>query len=204
MKVLQLMRNRAFACATVGVVVLVMLYACSFFISAPAANASGISLAKPHQNGTFIHLAQGARPLAVDPPTCLKGSCDDTDPYQTLCAGQNWDSWWVVTSNPIFYHHQYMGDVQLWYSATCGTDWGGVEPAVPYVHPAVNLLLNDHTSAFYGTTTHYIAGTVGEQLYAPGMLAATESCFRSLGHKVLGTTGQFPIPDPDCYSVLPR
>lgn len=101
---------------------------------APAsASAAALPKAMPrtpsYQAGTFLHLASEDRspamqPRAVDPPTCSKTGCNGLDPYNTYCAGQSWDSWWVVDSVPVYnWQHARVGWLQLWWSKTCQTNW---------------------------------------------------------------------------------
>ncbi len=55
---------------------------------------------------------------------CSGHGCDWTNPYTTCCAGCSGDAWWVVLSAPLRDSHGYTGGwVQLWWSATCQTNW---------------------------------------------------------------------------------
>lgn len=181
--------------ALAGVLLLIPLV---FGFITTAVAASPTTPSKPHQPGTFIHLATSVQPLAVDPPNCSGNGCNNQNPYVTFCAGQSWDSWWVVTSSNIYYKGAYTGYLQLWYSQTCGTNWGRVVPQVPYSAPAVNTILSN------GTATFYVTGTIGNQLYAPTLPAATETCFLFSGHQIVGSTGQFPFPNPACGTINAR
>jgi hypothetical protein len=99
---------------------------------APAA-ASAAALVPGHvgpsQAAAFRQMPDGVRPpatlpRAVDPPTCSKTGCNGLDPYSTYCAGQSWDSWWVVDSVPVSnWQHVRVGWLQLWWSRTCQTNW---------------------------------------------------------------------------------
>jgi hypothetical protein len=54
--------------------------------------------------------------------SCSGSRCDGSDPYSSGCAG-NGPSYWAVDSVPVTWRGVNYGWVQLWYSATCGTNW---------------------------------------------------------------------------------
>lgn len=94
----------------------------AFLSTPPAAFASG-GKSPSHQPGAFLHWATAPRPANVF-PGCSGTGCNGRDPYATDCAGQNWDSWWVADSVPVYnWQRARVGWLQLWYSGTCGTNW---------------------------------------------------------------------------------
>src|SRR5258708_158360 len=52
-------------------------------------------------------------------PLCSAQGCNGKDPYTSLCAGQSWDSWYVVlTTQVVSQENQPIGYTQLWWSNT--------------------------------------------------------------------------------------
>lgn len=167
----------------------------------------------PHQARTFIHLAETFRPATVH-PGCSTTTCNNLSAYQTDCAGQSWDSWWVVTSNSIYLNGQYEGYAQLWWSQTCQTNWGRIVPQGAYSRLWVDLTLQDCTplnrcqcSAYQQNCSEVGEITPGNwisrQLYAPVANACVD------GQIVLSTnpsryanalTGQFHSAPNACMA----
>ncbi len=168
--------------------------------SASAASVPGTSLhTQPHQAGTFIHLATAVRspaalPLALDPPTCSGTGCNGQNPYNTYCAGQSWDSWWVVSGAYIsypFYTHHAVGYVQLWWSQTCQTNWARVVAFAP-AQPGGAQVILQHGPA--GTRNWYLndGSMVSAQLSAPVALADADGHIDIAGTVTANWTGQYP------------
>jgi hypothetical protein len=122
----------------------------------------------PVQRANTIQVRPHLRSFELsDSPSCFGKGCNFTNPYTTDCAGQSWDSWWVVLSGYLRDSHDNVGGyVQLWWSATCQTNWTRV---VSYHHPseleALILLQNGD-----GNNAN---ATISEQFYAPTMLACS-------------------------------
>ena len=68
-----------------------------FFALGPALAAGGLP-----QRGAFAHAAWG--PRVSHTPLCRRQSCDGKNPYAAQCAGQSWDSWWMLMSTPLKDH----------------------------------------------------------------------------------------------------
>jgi hypothetical protein len=73
--------------------------------------------------GLVSRPAYAATRIAMTSPLCQAEKCNGLDPYKSWCAGQQWDSWYVVASAYAFVQGSAIGYVQLWYSKTCGTNW---------------------------------------------------------------------------------
>ena len=58
-------------------------------------------------------------------PLCVKNACNGQDPYTQMCAGQSFDSARIVVSAPIQDRggQGNFGNVELWWSDTCQTNW---------------------------------------------------------------------------------
>lgn len=139
------------------------------FLFAPASASAAAMIpghTRPHQAGIFIHLPDGARPpaalpRAVDPPTCSKTGCNGLDPYSTYCAGQSWDSWWVVDSVLVYnWQHTRVGWLQLWWSKTCQTNWSRfvcteATSACPYIND-LELMEEDSPGSQSGYGVQYV------------------------------------------------
>lgn len=98
-------------------------------------------------------------------PFCSRQGCNFTNPYSTDCAGQSWDSWWVVLSSYLRDSHGTIGGyVQLWWSATCQTNWTRV---VSY-HTPYELEALIRLQLGFGNNSN---ATISEQFYAPTTLA---------------------------------
>jgi hypothetical protein len=118
----------------------------------------------PHAS-RIVHLAHTQMPTGW--PSCSGQGCNFTNPYTTECAGQSWDSWWVVLSGYLRDSHGNLGGyVQLWWSATCQTNWTRiVSYHTPYELEALIRLQNG-----YGNNAN---ATISEQFYAPTALACS-------------------------------
>lgn len=175
-------------------------------LAAPAARKH-----PPHQPGTFIHLAASARPaaLAASALTCSGTGCNGKSAYATDCAGQSWDSWWVVSSTPVVKSGRTVATLQLWWSDTCATNWTRLVPYVSYSSSSLLLVLQDCSplnncgcSAVWETcsdvevTLMLGSSIITEQLYAPQANACSEGGLRS-GSTTYGPaiTGQFHAPN---------
>ncbi len=106
---------------------------------------------------------------AVDPPACVGNACNGLDPYATFCAGQSWDTWSMLKSNPLKDKEgQQIGVVQLWRSTTCSTDWARivfVSPgALAYAESAIAIDgLGKHSRFSYDSATRAL---LSPQYYA--------------------------------------
>lgn len=102
----------------------------------------------PHKAGTFIHLASSTQASAAGAtgPGCSKSNCNGRNPYITNCAGQPYDSWWVVDSVPMYYKGVNRGWVQLWWSQTCQTNWARYACSSAGCYPPTSLTLYEESS----------------------------------------------------------
>jgi hypothetical protein len=137
------------------------LFLSLFLFYAPPAFASGGKAPLP---GAFAHFA-GPRPAGVV-PGCSGTGCDGRDAYTTDCAGQSWDSWWVLdvaylTDPNTGYAFGY---VQLWWSGTCGTNWARYVCLHGSNCPTVTYAVQ---SALGASESRYDAGGITAQLYLP-------------------------------------
>jgi hypothetical protein len=114
----------------------------------------------PHMSSTE-HSAHHHALMPAGAPSCFEQGCNFTNPYATECAGQSWDSWWVVLSGYLRDSHGNIGGyVQLWWSATCQTNWTRVVSYhTPYELEALIRLQNG-----YGNNAN---ATISDQFYAP-------------------------------------
>jgi hypothetical protein len=112
------------------------------------------------------HQAMNAGPL------CSGTGCNGKDPYVMHCAGQSWDSWYVVLTKPVLsQENQPIGYIQLWYSNTCKTNWTRL--VVQVSHNWMQAVVGDdkwgdpvlkNTST---VTSHTAGELLSPQLYAP-------------------------------------
>jgi hypothetical protein len=126
-------------------------------------------------------------------PLCSGTGCDFTDPYKELCAGQWWDSWWVVATAPMVdARGRAAGYVQLWWSATCQTNWTRAidqlaQPGVMITH-LQDLATNRGDS---NQTQGRAAGT--RQLYLPQSPASAQGLVELSGDTYTGSVNQDAI-----------
>ena len=150
----------------------------------------------PHAFAAGLH-APPVQSLTTGHPSCSGRSCNGQDPYATGCAGQNWDSWKVVTSDPVRDNStgEQVGWVQLWWSETCQTNWGRVVPLVGF----------NWASEWTGLSNKQMTPLsnihpLSPQLYAPVLLACTQTSFQmSNEHLATGASGQFRRDWESCY-----
>ena len=152
---------------------------------------------QPHQVATFRHQPGRVRPpaalpRAVDPPTCSRTGCNGLDPYRTYCAGQSWDSWWVVDSVPVSnWQHVRVGWLQLWWSRTCQTNWSRfvcteAASACPYIND-LELMEERSPGSQSGYGVQYVRDVFAtdvrtKQAYLPAI--------RAQAHLMIDCTGQ--------------
>lgn len=110
----------------------------------------------------------------------LSAVADGTDPYTDGCAGGS-ASWYVVKSAYIYDDvSQLVGYAQLWYSATCNTNWARV---VPY-------------SAVNGLTIRLEAWNGSSWQTKQGPLSCSSYCWDTRTGSYDLRTGQYAIPGP--------
>lgn len=161
-------------------------------LSTPSAFAATVSYTKPHKVGTFIHLARGARPSSAAVAYAGTGY-NGTDPYGTMCAGQTWDSWWVVDSVPVILDGVNYGWTQLWWSQTCGTNWARYVCSSRCSGGELSLMTCEGNTYYVVQGPVLLTGTGRtKQEYLPTTRARAE--LRVLG----GVTGSHVI-DTGCY-----
>jgi hypothetical protein len=141
---------------------LILLASLLIATTRPVGAASATDGPRPHT------IMKAHRPqLPASSPSCSGERCNFTNPYATDCAGQSWDVWWVVLSGYLRDSHGNIGGyVQLWWSATCQTNWTRVVSYHrPYELEALIRLQNG-----YGNTAN---ASLSEQFYAPSTLACS-------------------------------
>jgi hypothetical protein len=157
-------RMRLFPLLLLLLILLIVLS--SLLLVAPSlASAAAITGGPLPHASSNVNLAQTQMPAGS--PSCSGQGCNFTNPYTTDCAGQSWDSWWVVLSGYLRDSHGNVGGyVQLWWSATCQTNWTRVVSYhTPYELEALIRLQNG-----YGNNAN---ATISEQFYAPTTLACS-------------------------------
>jgi hypothetical protein len=104
-------------------------------------------------------------------PSCVGQGCNFTNPYATECAGQSWDSWWVVLSGYLRDNHGNIGGyVQLWWSATCQTNWTRI---VSYSYPSQTQAVIDLQNGEGESNQARTQIIISDQFYAPSALACS-------------------------------
>ncbi len=120
-----------------------------------------------------VHRTTHVQALVSTGALCSGTHCNGLNPYATNCIGQSWDRVWVVKSALIKNNQgRQLGYVELWYSATCQTNWAKTVAQVPYVQIAANLRIQGDSADHYVVTTspdQYVV--ISPQMYAPVALA---------------------------------
>jgi hypothetical protein len=138
----------------------------SLLLVAPfSVSAQGLT-GGPVPSASQVQFTRAMQPTGE--PSCFGQGCNFTNPYATECAGQSWDSWWVVLSGYLRDSHGNIGgSVQLWWSATCQTNWTRVVSFhTPFELEALIRLQNG-----YGNNAN---ASISEQFYAPTTLACSD------------------------------
>lgn len=103
---------------------MVALFASSSGIASAAGNNVSVLASQGHLLPSLPAKAQ----IAATSPTCSGNGCDHLDPFATNCAGPDADYYVVATANVVDSAGSVAGYVQLWWSATCQTNWARIVP----------------------------------------------------------------------------
>ena len=119
--------------------------------------------------------------------SCSGSHCNGADPYSSGCAG-NGTSYWVVDSVPVTWQGVNYGWAQLWYSATCGTNWARYVCSSSCRIVTLALMVCESNGDQYSVQGPIALSVTGrtKQQYLPTTRAATNVMFQIAGREYSG------------------